>query len=318
MLDQITSTIEARVAPLRKIFLKNSAYRHFEQMFTELLERRSSEIAGGVTREARCVALIGGSGSGKTSAVRHLLAHHPRLALGGSETERLDVVSLAVPTPATLKFVGQTTLSALGFPLRRERTAQTIWDMVKDHLQARRTLFLHYDEAQDLALHQSPRELKSVVNTLKSLLQHQAWPVGLILTGTPELKGIINHDVQLARRVFPIEFPRLNAALDSERVLGLLSHYADASGLELRPDVIQRDLVARLIHAARCEFGLLIEMTIATIEGTIRDGRMDVEIADFARMFRKRSGCVDALNPFIADDFERIDVSRLLDAGEDD
>lgn len=316
MTDQANIAIDQRLAPARAIFLKNPAHRQFERTFTELLDRRRAEVAAGIQREARCIALIGASGSGKTSAVRHLMTHHPGLVLGDRESERLDIVSLAVPTPATLKFVGQTTLSALEFPLQRERTAQTIWDLVKGHLRARQTLFLHYDEAQDLALHQTERELRSVVNTLKSLLQHQAWPVGLILSGTPELKAIINHDVQLARRVFPIEFVRLDASLDCGRVLTLLSRYAEAARIEIAPEVLHQDLAARLIHASDREFGLLIEMTIAAMECSIRDNRGTLEIRDFTRMFRKRSGCVDWLNPFMAGEFERIEVRRLLCSGE--
>lgn len=317
MFELSNTDVEARIAPLRGIFLESGTIRQFTQSFTELLERRRSEIGAGNMREARGLAVIGGSGSGKTSLVRHVLNHHPDLVLGGPETDRMDVISLPVPTPATLKFVGQTTLGASGLQLTRERTAQTIWEMVKARLKVRQTLFLHYDEAQDLSLHQSPRELRSVVNTLKSLLQHEAWPVGLILTGTRELKTILNHDVQLARRVIPIEIPRLSAALDAGRVLDLLSRFSAAAELEIAPEVQERELAARLIHAADREFGLVIELTIATMEGAVRAKRKTVEISDFTAMFRKRSGCIDGLNPFVVEDFERIDPRHLFDTDED-
>ncbi|RJE82580.1 AAA family ATPase [Paracoccus onubensis] len=315
MTESLNTGIQQRVLALRSIFSSNQAYRKFEDRFGYLLERRRAEIAAGVIAEARCVALIGASGSGKTTAARHLITTLPEVVSNDLETGRMDVASLSVPTPATLKFVGQTTLAALGFPLRREKTAQTIWDMVKDHLAARQTLFLHYDEAQDLSRHQTPKELNSVVSTLKSLMQHPVWPVGLILTGTEELKTIINHDSQLARRVFPVEFPQLNPLLDTDRVIHLLNHYTERAGMSGSDDVATAEFAARLIHAADREFGLLIELAISALEEAMRSDAEKLEIVHFTQMFRKRSGCIDGLNPFVAADFERIDCRRLLDRG---
>ncbi|WCR03943.1 ATP-binding protein [Paracoccus saliphilus] len=318
MTESLNIGIPQRVLALRSIFSSNRAYRQFEERFRYLLERRRAEIAAGVVAEARCIALIGASGSGKTTAARHLFAVQPDLVLEEPETPRMEVASLPVPTPATLKFVGQTTLTALGFPLRRERTAQTIWDMVKDHLAARQTLFLHYDEAQDLSAHQTPKELTSVVNTLKSLMQHPVWPVGLILTGTAELKTIINHDAQLARRVYPIEFPRLDLVLDAERVRQLLCLYSRRADMTPCNEVGTTEFAARLIHAGAREFGLLIELVIAALEEAMLSGAETLEILHFTRMFGKRAGCIDGLNPFVAGDFERIDTRKLLNHGECD
>lgn len=312
MTDRPNHDVPQRILALRGKFLRTDAHCRFEQLFDDLLSRRRAEIEAGIVEEARGIALIGASGSGKSTAVRQLLARHESLVLSNPETARADVISLAVPTPATAKFVGMTTLEALGLQLRRDRTAQTIWTMVKDHLRERQTLFLHYDEAQDLSLHQTPKELTSIVNTLKSLLQNPDWPVGLILSGTPELSSIINHDPQLARRIYPVEIPRLSAAIDSDPVTGLIVKYADAAGLEASPGVLTRDFSARLIHAADREFGLLVEMTIGAIEEAMKGRRTALEIGDFTWMFRRRSGCIDGLNPFVVDDFERIEPRRLL------
>ena len=189
--------------------------------------------------------------------------------------------------------------------------------MVKGHLKDRQTLFLHFDEAQDLIRLQTPKELNAVVSTLKSLLQHKSWPVGLILTGTEDLKTVINHDVQLARRVYPIEFIRLNAALDHNRILKTLSRYADAAGLPPSPGIMTPELAARLTHAADREFGLLIEMIVASLEQAMNAGDAELGVGHFAAMFHHRTGCINGLNVFVADDFERIDPRKLLDRDDD-
>lgn len=317
MTDVVNKTIAQRVLALRSMFSKNRTHRDLEDRFRYLLERRRTELESGIIAEARCIALIGASGSGKTTAAEHLFATQPDLVLDDPDGPRLDVASFQVPSPATLKFVGQTALATLGFELQRDKSAQIIWSMVKGHLEARQTLFMHIDEAQDLIRHQTPKELNAVVSTLKSLLQHKSWPVGLILTGTSELKTLINHDPQLARRVFPIEFARLNILVDGDRILKAITNYARAAGIAVPADTLNADLAARLAHAADREFGLMNEMIIQSLEEAMTTGDEEVRREHFASMFRKRAGCVDGLNVFVADDFERVEVRRLLDHGDD-
>ncbi|THK34061.1 AAA family ATPase [Ensifer sp. MPMI2T] len=310
MTDRSTQIAE-RMLSLRRIFAHHEAFGQLEEQFQVLLNRRWAEIAAGVSMEARGIAVIGASGSGKTTAVARLLSHTPGLICEDSKTSRMDIVSFQVPSPATLKFVGQTALEALGYPLRRERTEMTIWEMVRHHLQARQTLFLHLDEAQDLMRHQTPKMLQSVVRTLKSLMQTRDWPVGIILSGMRDLKELLNHDPQLARRFYPIEFTKLHSVTDGSRVARLAASYSDRAGLRER-DLVQDQFAARLIHAADGEFGLVIELIIGSIEEALLSGDRCLDPGHFVRAFRRRSGCVDALNPFVAEDFERIDARALL------
>ncbi|MDP0927924.1 ATP-binding protein [Paracoccus onubensis] len=307
--------VAKRMLALRAAFASNPTYASFQRQFQTLLERRRFEMDAGVVSEARGIALIGASGSGKTTAVNRLLRSSSDLVLGGIDDIRCDVVSFPVPSPATLKFVGQTALHSLGYPLRRDKTAYIIWDMVREHLHARRTLFLHLDEAQDLSLHQTPREMQSVINTLKSLMQNRSWPVGMILSGMPALKNMLNHDPQLARRFYPIEFPSLNAINDIEQVFSTISFYAAKADLTPAEDLLLPDFAARLIHAAAGEFGLTIELIIAAIERALLREASVLEPRDFREAFTLRSGCVDGLNPFVAEDFERIDSRKLLGGG---
>lgn len=318
MTDHSNDNIPQRILALRSMFSKNRTYRDFEERFRYLLDHRRAELEAGIVAEARCIALIGASGSGKTTAAEYLFRSQPDLVLHDPDGPRLDLASLQVPSPATLKFVGQTALATLGLELQRDKAAQIIWSMVKAHLEARQTLFMHFDEAQDLIRHQTPKELNAVVSTLKSLLQHKSWPVGLILTGTAELKTLINHDPQLARRVYPIEFARLNVLLDSDRILKILKRYADAAGVALSDGLLTPDMAARLAHAADREFGLMIEMIIAALEEAIEAEATELGMGHFTAMFRKRTGCVDGLNVFVVDDFERIEVRRLLGRGNED
>lgn len=306
------TSIPAQILTLRSIFADSPTYLALHQQFHELLEQRRTELAAGVTNEARGIALIGASGSGKTTAVKRLLKTLGSLPKPLTDGAECEVLSFPVPSPATLKFVGQTGLQAIGYPLRRDKTSHIIWDMFKDHLRARKTLFLHLDEAQDLSSHQTPREMQSVINTLKSLMQNQQWPVGMILSGMPALKDMLNHDPQLARRFFPIEFPSLNAIQDTDQVLATVAYYIEQARLTAGADLLTHDLAARLIHAADGEFGLLIEYTIAAIEDALRRQDDALSVENFRAVFSRKAGCLDGMNPFIMHDFERIDCRKLL------
>lgn len=137
-------------------------------------------------------------------------------------------------------------------------------------------------------------------------------PVGLILSGMPNLLEMLNVDRQLARRVVPIAFPRLTVSADMTQVQYMIAHYVQKAGLTAASELMSNDFVARLIHAADGEFGLVIELTINAIEGGLIGNAQSLGIADFASMFHRRSGCIPGLNPFVIADFERIDTRRLL------
>jgi hypothetical protein len=306
--------ISRQIVTLKKIFANHSTYTKVQELFDRQLEKRRAELASDVVAEARGIALIGASGSGKTTTIERVLHQTPTLSLNDPVTGFTDVVGFQVPSPATLKFVGETALAALGYSLQSRKTSMVIWGLVRSRLSIRRVLFLHLDEAQDLLRHQSAKELESVVRTLKSLMQNQQWPVALILSGMPELKDLLNHDPQLARRFFPVEFPRLHRSGDIDRVIGMVKFYAEKADLGSL-NVNTKDFAARLIHAADCEFGLSIELVIAAIEEALLADSASLSNMHFAEAFKIRSGCIAGLNPFLADSFERIDARALLDMG---
>ena len=314
--DEIRKTIQY----LRSTFLVTPSYQKLETHFHNLLEQRRADMADGMINNARGIVVVGQSGSGKTTAIRELIRKNKSLLETDTTQEHCEFFGLQVPSPATMKFVGAATLRALGYPYSGDKQGPAIWDQVKIQLKLRQTCFLHLDEAQDLARYQTDKERQSVVNTLKSVMENSYWPTGLILSGMPDLKKIVNQDPQLSRRLYPVEIGRLHAIRDVTPVLGTIQQYAAKAKIETLPSVRNEVFAQRLMHAADYEFGLMAEITVqAFAKALVRDGfEAKLEVRHFADVFYDRSDAIDALNPFLAEDFARIDSRKIFEFdGED-
>lgn len=300
------------ITQLRAMFIRHERYAALEDEFDRLLYQRRAAMEAGSVAEAPGLALIGGSGSGKSTALRWLFRRHEELKPLSADFEQADVASFLVPSPATLKQVGTSCLQGLGYPLRRAATAGYIWSLVQNSLYRRRILFLHLDEAQDLHINQNRSEQQAVVNTLKSLMQNADWPTGLILSGMPSLKFLLNQDAQLARRISVLHFRPLDAAIDLKSASTLVTTYADTARMSVDTAILTPEFTRRLLHAAAYEFGIVVELIIGAIEEAMIRQRVAFGCREFAAAFRRRSACIDDLNPFLRHDYTAVDPRLVL------
>lgn len=306
------------VSNLRARFVGNDQYDELTKQFDLLLYRRRADLEARRSNEARGIVLTGNSGSGKSTAINRLFFRHADLKLLGNDSVQADVVSLQIPSPATLKFVGVSCLHGLGYPLNRDRPANVIWQLVKHHLKQRQTLFMHLDEAQDLSSNRGSYDMQSVVNTLKSVMQNSEWPVGMILSGTPTLKTLVNLDQQLSRRLIPIEFRPIGWSTHGRNVQDIIGGYCAAASLNCSATVLNPNFIKRVIHAGCSELGLVIELVVSSVEEALIRSQLEVTSDTFGQAYRRRSSCVDALNPFISDDWHSIDPRLLFQSGEEE
>lgn len=304
----------ARVtAALKSRFFPTPTFREFQRQFDLLLAERRANLAAGRQKETCGLLVVGPSGAGKTTLVEAALRQHPSaLRMLSQEQEQADVVSMRVPSPATPKGVGMIMLEALSYPLRRDRSAHIIWQLVKTQFAQRQVLFLHLDEAQDFARHNNRNDQHAVISTLKSLMQPPQWPVGLILSGMPDLLDLVNMDTQLARRLKPVEVHPLKVSVDGRMIVSALRQYAAAAQIALGETLCKPRFVTRLAHASDYCFGILAEMICEAIGLAILVGEEGLAEKSFAACFARRSGCPEGLNPFVAENFLAIDVRKLL------
>lgn len=304
--------LDFELAKLNTLFFTHPAYDDLRVQFEQRLKERLAVRELGIFKEPKGIVLTGGSGSGKTTAVNRLRADYPKLRGIQEGGDVADFVSLRVPSPATLKRVGFAMLRALGYPLERDKPAAFIWDQVRVLLAQQQTTFVHLDEAQDLLTNNTDFARRDVVNTLKSLMNDKDWPVVLLLSGTQDLVDLINSDRQLARRVDVIRISPITFEADGKKVRKLLEVFTQKVQLEISAELSSPSFLRRLVHASGNEFGLMIHMILSGIDVALRSSEAPLKIDHFAKQYFRAAACHPEFNPFLAEDFEKIDVQKKL------
>lgn len=308
------------IQDIRSAYIPTKAYELLNECFDQLLEQRRADQDDGIISEHLGIALVGGSGAGKSKAVQELRRRYHNRLVCDPQNGINEMIGFKVPSPATLKFVGTQALHAAGYPLSREKSAADIWGLVKTQFELQQTLFLHLDEAQDLTQHQTDKERQAIVNTLKSLMENSRWPVGLLLTGTNGLKSIIKQDKQFKRRLCLIEIERLSPFTGQDEVLALVARYCKRAKVQCDEDVQIKEFAARLMHAADYEFGMLAQAIVEALTRLLRLEGPSARLSrrHFAEVYFLRNSVSPGLNPYLAEDFIRINPQQCFDDECDD
>ncbi len=95
----------------------------------------------------------------------------------------------------------------------------TILSMVRCMMKVHRIAALHLDEAQHIIGKNRAGDISAVGNTMKSLMKQEHWPIMLVLSGTENLRALINSD------------PQLSMAKDQRGVAGTMENFAKLANL---------------------------------------------------------------------------------------
>lgn len=305
--------VNQRLALLRQDFVRNEPFHTFSDQFDRQLQRRRAALALGLTEEARAIAVVGASGSGKTKLVKRVLEKHPDLRTPKDGDEHIQYLRILVPASETMKGLADGLRGKLGYETdRKGGTASDIWRQVHTLLKNRKTICLHFDEAQHLIASSNENIRAAVVDRLKTLLNNETWPVSLVLSGTPKLLEVLNSDPQLGRRVDLVRLPGISWETHAKEVRGIIFAYAAKAELTICGTLDVADLVSRLIHAGANEFGNTIAMLNFALEDALLNEAQVLTMGNFAEAFRRQSDCIPALNVFVAADYRSIDARKML------
>lgn len=305
-----TQAIADKISALSAMFVGLERYDRLKSLYLREVDRRLADLRAGRSQQAQNFALTAPSGSGKTTALRHL-EDAVRQQLDASDFPEGRTLHLELPSNITLKMLGILLLRKLGFDFQNEtRSEAYIWDLLKFQFIENNVLFLFLDEAQHLNARHKKKD-QNVVDKIKSVSQDQDWPVSVFLSGIDELQEVINRDDQLERRTKSVRFAPLDLRYDTEEILGMVHSYVEHAGLEfgIEPSEYQ-SAGQRIIHSANYQYGRAILLTISAIENALYEGQPSLDIGQFAKAYEQQKSCGDAYNPFIVHDFTQIDPTR--------
>jgi len=262
--------------------------------------------------ETRGIAIIEGSGGGKTTAIEHVLSNHPALkAQQGEELPRY--LRIQVPSPASLKSLGREVLAATGLlDVPARTTAWEIWRIVRHRLSVLGIVVLWLDEAHDMFLSGSAREIDEMLKMLKSLMQNDSAVIP-ILSGTERLAEITKFDPQVNRRLTKVVPKPLSQGVDNENLDRLVKSYCQDVGLSGQLD---ETVVSRLIHASRQKFGRAVETILDAIECALEEGSATLKLEHFAEAWGMQEGCDWEQNVFVAGNWSAIELDAAAQAFE--
>lgn len=295
------------IAKLKTVFVETPTYLQLREQFLDLHYQRVADLKEGNSSECTAILLAGPPGSGKSQMTKQLAKFIPEIR-SDKKDRYLDVVRVRAPATTTVLNIGKQILGELEHPHTKGSNQFEIWDQIETQFRQRRVKFLIIDETHDLIFNHQGREILATLSTLKSLLNSIKWPVNLLLAGTPELTELVALNGEVNRRKEIIEIPKLSWAQDGDNFPPIVEYIASKAGLGVSTDLKSEDFGLRLFHAAQHKPGLAFKFVVESIRPCLRAGDQTLTRDHFAQYARRKSNCLDGLNPFLSPDFRDIGV----------
>ena len=277
------------------------AASHIERLLQRDAEGQAMPAARRFTKtgETRGFLLIGSPGSGKSHLVNRTLAKMPALVDNGFGQPRY--IQCSVPSPATFKSMTLALLEQTGYSEANPRKeAWSLWQTFRNRLHRLEISVVWIDEAHDLFC----ADRKLILRAVKSLMQGENACV-VILSGTEELADVIRTDPQVQRRFSAMVLPALVEQVDGEAFADIIEGYCSRVGVA---PPVEADLIGRLFHAGRYQFGRALELFLLALEGATDKRAARLTIDDFAAAWTMLEARPASENVFLADKYWTLDL----------
>ncbi|MBY3249929.1 AAA family ATPase [Rhizobium laguerreae] len=290
-----------------------------DKMLTEMLQELIDNVElcrRGIGSRRRALFLMGGSGTGKSTALLHhfrrMPEFQPRVNEYG-ETVR-PLLSLEAPKPCGTKDFAVAILDAIGVPSKARQTEGELYATVKTQFRERGIIFLHVDEAQHLRRHSSSQAILDVQDRIKTLMQIADWPLHMIFSGVPDLADLLKGgDGQVKNRSLIMRFVRLKLPKDRADIQRVLTDIVEGKcGLMLPEELRTDDFLGRLCWANNGSFGEIVKAVQAACFLAMSKGKDTVDLRAFAFNYSRTSGCLPSDNIYTAARWSEIDPDNSV------
>lgn len=296
IIDEIVNASETFNGRLYPLDRAQELAKAFSEMFSWHLGRMRS----GTYFEAEVLVVTGSSGAGKTTEIEKLMRDfHASNAILPDE-QAAKIAMCVLDRKGSWKDLGRNTLHAIGYPIsdRARITQPQISRRIKQQSERQGIVVVWYDEAQHILATKNEDVLLEVLDCFKTMVKGPDWPIMLILSGVPELAGIIPELEQLFRKVTHVRLDDIDFAEDSEKVHSIVGSYAIEAGLEVDDALDMEDFLHRLTTAGAFRWGLVIELVMKAVGRAVAERSSRLDVDHFVQAWVAKTGMNPAATPF--------------------
>jgi len=237
--------------------------------------------------EAEGLAILGESGTGKTSVLNTFADLHPRRrTASGIEC---PILRATVPSAPTVKSLAGVLLAAIGAEDHEKGTENEKTSRLKKLIVETGTRMVIIDEFQHFIDRNKRKIMREVADWLKVLIDDTR--TTLVVAGLPSCRLVIDENEQLARRFSAaIELPRFSWQIPAQRkqFVGILSSF----NCEVRqkydvPDLHNEEMSSYFYGASGGLIGYLVKILLQTLRTAEVANRSAIRVADFADAYKR-------------------------------
>jgi hypothetical protein len=230
--------------------------------------------------EAEGLAVIGESGTGKTSVLNEFKSRHR--AIRSSDGMEVPILFASVPSAPTVKSLAGIMLDALGVPDPERGTENEKTRRLRILMRETGTKMVMIDEFQHFVDQGTHKVMHHVADWLKRLIDDTRST--LVIAGLPSCMAVIDQNPQLARRFLaPIQMTRfqwINPAQRKQFVAILRSFHTEISKDFAIPDISSEDMAYRVYLATGGLMGYVAKLLRQALRNTLGQDRPVVTLRD--------------------------------------
>lgn len=306
-----------------KVIRQRSRDRYFEtgrdkrlMQFVDKLRNNAKALQTGNGSQRRSLFVIGETGSGKTRSINRILPMvqewQPFCDQYGDHV--MPLICIKPPKPCSMRALAIELLTAMSVPVRGRKTDPELYVFLKEQLKERGVKAIWIDEMQDVIRNNTPKAIQAVQDVLKALIQIEGWPIHTIYSGVPALASFLQGDRQLARRSYVMRYEPIELPDDAQWVEKIVEEVVtDDCGMTRADDTQTDEFREKLCRAASGAFGLLVEIVQEACFRAADNGRSQVRISDFSKVYEEMTGCRRRDNVFVAANWREIIPANALD-----
>ncbi len=284
--------------------------------FIEKLRKNAKALEKGNGSHRRSLFIIGETGSGKTRSIKRILPliaeWQPSRDQYGDEVTPL--ICIKPPKPCSMRALAIELLTAMRVPVSGRKTDPEVYVFLKEQLRERGVKAIWIDEMQDVLRNNTTKAIQAVQDVLKALVQVDGWPIHTIYSGVPALATFLQGDRQLARRSYVMRYEPMEFPDDAEWIEKIVATVVlEDCGMTRADDTMTNVFREKLCRAASGAFGSLVEIAQEACFRAADNGRTQVKLADFSKVYEEMTGCTRVDNVFVAANWREIVPANALD-----